>query len=83
MFLKPHPLPVRNISRKGPWKLQIPRLRSYDTAVAGDRFCAAPTALRSSSGSISQPFRAGLTFGGRPSGPCIYSDLRCVIPPST
>jgi hypothetical protein len=24
---------------------------------------------------ISQPFRAGLTFGGRPSGPCTYGDL--------
>src|SRR3984957_8255233 len=29
--------------------------------------------------SIPQPFRAGLTFGGRPSGPCIYRDLCGVI----
>ena len=34
-----------------------------DTGRADDRFSAAPTALGSSSGSISQPFRAGLTFG--------------------
>src|ERR1700736_7049789 len=40
---------------------------------------AAPTALGSSSGSISQPFRAGLTFGGRPSGPYIYGNL-CRLP---
>ncbi len=25
--------------------------------------------------SISQPFRAGLTFGGRPSGPCVHDDF--------
>src|SRR6266851_9539597 len=55
----------------------------HDTAGADDRFSAAPTALGFSSGSISQPFRAGLTFGGRPAGPCIYSDLCCVISPST
>jgi hypothetical protein len=30
-------------------------------------------------GLISQPFRAGLTFGGRPSGPCIHGDLCSVI----
>ena len=54
-----------------------------DTGRANDRFSAAPTALGSSSGSISQPFRAGLTFGGRPSGPCIYGDLCRVISPST
>jgi hypothetical protein len=40
---------------------------------ADDRFSAAPTALGSSSGSISQPFRTGLTFGGWPSGPCHFS----------
>jgi hypothetical protein len=40
-----------------------------------DQLSAAPTALGSSSGSVSQPFRAGLTFGGRPSGPYIYGDL--------
>jgi hypothetical protein len=34
-------------------------------------FSAAPTALDHSSSSTSQPFRAGLTFGSRPSGPCI------------
>ena len=55
--------------------LQIPRLRLMTKGRADDRFSAAPTALGSSSGSISQPFRAGLTFGGRPSGPCIYGDL--------
>jgi hypothetical protein len=38
---------------------------------------------RSSSGSISQPFRAGLTFGGRPSGPCIQGDFCRVVSPST
>jgi hypothetical protein len=54
-----------------------------DTGRADDRFSAAPTALGSSSGSISQPFRAGLTFGGRPSGPCIYGDLCPVISPLT
>jgi hypothetical protein len=54
-----------------------------DTGRADDRFGAAPTALGFSSGSISQPFRAGLTFGGRPSGPCTYGDLCCVISPST
>jgi hypothetical protein len=32
---------------------------------------AAPTALGFFSGLVSQPFRAGLTFGGRPSGPRI------------
>ncbi len=54
-----------------------------DTGRADDWLSAAPTALGSSSGSISQPFRAGLTFGGRPSGPCIYADLCHVISPST
>jgi hypothetical protein len=54
-----------------------------DTAGVDDWFGAARTALGSYSGSISQPFRAGLTFGGRPSGPCIYCDLCRVISPST
>ena len=36
---------------------------------------AAPTALTSSSRFDPQPFRAGLTFGGRPSGPRIHGDL--------
>jgi hypothetical protein len=40
-----------------------------------DQLSAAPTALGSSPGSMSQPFRAGLTFGGRPSGPYIHGDL--------
>jgi hypothetical protein len=44
---------------------------------------AALPALGSWSGSISQPFRAGLTFGGRPSKPGIYCDLCRVISPST
>jgi hypothetical protein len=52
------------------------------TGRADDGFSAAPTAL-GPSGSISQPFRAGLTFGGRPSGPCIHGDLSGVISPST
>ena len=30
--------------------------------------------------SISQPFRAGLTFGPRPSGPCIHGDLAVISP---
>jgi hypothetical protein len=54
-----------------------------DTGSADDRLSAAPTALGSSSRSISQPSRAGLTFGGRPSGPCIRGDLCRVISPST
>jgi hypothetical protein len=54
-----------------------------DKGRVDDRFSAAPTALGSSSGSISQPFRAGLTFGGRPSGPCFYGDLCRVISAST
>jgi hypothetical protein len=56
---------------------------SLDKGESGRSFSAAPTALGSSSGSISQPFRAGLTFGGRPSRPCIYGDLCRVISPST
>src|ERR1700684_342759 len=28
-----------------------------------------------------QPFRAGLTFGGRPSGPCIHGDLAVSLLP--
>jgi hypothetical protein len=39
-----------------------------DTAGADDWFGAARTALGSYSGSISQPFRAGLTFGDGPPG---------------
>ncbi len=54
-----------------------------DTGSADDRFSAAPPALRFSSGSISQPFRAGLTFGGRPSRPCICDEVSSVISPST
>jgi hypothetical protein len=49
------------------------------TQAEHDRSGAAPTALGFSSGSISQPFRAGLTFGGRPSGPYVYGDLCRVI----
>jgi hypothetical protein len=36
-----------------------------------------PRLRRSDHPPISQPFRAGLTFGGRPSGPCIHGDCRC------
>jgi hypothetical protein len=85
--------PLKNISRKGPRNCGSLHGTPHgepgqgcapnDTAGADGRFSAAPTALGSSSGSISQPFRAGLTFGGRPSGPCIYSDLCRVISPST
>jgi hypothetical protein len=41
----------------------------------GPRLSAAPTALRSSSGLSPQPFRAGLTFSGRPSGPLLHGDF--------
>jgi hypothetical protein len=34
---------------------------------------------RSSSGSVPQPFRAGLTFSGRPSGPWRLEELRCLL----
>ncbi len=47
------------------------------------RFSAAPNGARIIFGIDSQPFRAGLTFGSRPSGPCIHGDLRLVICPST
>src|SRR5271168_2790957 len=66
--------PVENISRKGPQNCGS-GYAPNDTGRADDRYSAAPTALGSSSGSISQPSRAGLTFGGRPSGPCIHGDL--------
>jgi hypothetical protein len=52
-----------------------------DTWRAGDGLSTAPTALASFSGSISQPFRAALTFGGRPSGPCINCNLCRVMFP--
>jgi hypothetical protein len=42
---------------------------------AEDRFSVAPTALGIIFDLISQPFRAGLTFGGRPSGPCVHGDF--------
>src|SRR5271163_4017393 len=45
-------------------------------------FSAAPTALGSSSILVSQPFRAGLTFGTRPSGPCIHGAFCRVFSPS-
>jgi hypothetical protein len=61
------------VSRKGPRNCRSLGFAPNDTGRAEDRFSAAPTALGSSSGSISQPFRAGLTFGGRPSGPCIMA----------
>jgi hypothetical protein len=80
----------KNISKKGPQNCRslhgTPGQVGYapnDTGRGDDRFSAAPTALGSSSGSISQPFRAGLTFGGRPSGPCFYGHLCRVISPST
>src|ERR1700678_1533912 len=58
----------------GSAELQIPRPSASvrddkapnDTGRGGRRFSAAPTAPGSSSTLISQPFRAGLTFGGRP-----------------
>ena len=46
------------------------------------RFSAAPTALDHVR-PISQPFRAGLTFGSRPFGPCIHGILGRVISLST
>jgi hypothetical protein len=54
----------KNISRRGPRYSRSPGCARDDTGRTDDRFSAAPTALGSSSGSISQPFRAGLTFGG-------------------
>jgi hypothetical protein len=63
--------------------LTIQTVAPHDSGRAEDRLSAAHTALGSSSQSISQPFRAGLTFGGRPSGPCICGDLCPVISPST
>src|ERR1700730_5296838 len=85
MATRTTPLP-KNISKKDPRNCRslhgAPGQVGFapnDTGRADDRFSAAPTALGSSSGSISQPFRAGLTFGGRPSGPYIYGDLCRVI----
>src|SRR5271156_5372183 len=49
------------------------------SAVGGVRFCAAPTALRSSSGLIPSPPGLGSRFGDRPSGPRIHRDFCSVI----
>jgi hypothetical protein len=72
--------------KAGSWRSQRGRRLSGRTADPSERtirFSAAPTALESSPRSISQPFRAGLTFGGRPSRPCILGDSCLVISPST
>jgi hypothetical protein len=48
------------------------------------RAYGAPTAGRGRQiilGIEPQPFRAGLTFGGRPSGPCIHGDLAVSLLP--